>query len=132
MSFQKALTEDLLNHIFGKVTYTPIPLFIGLSQSTGTASVAEISTSGTAYARVAVPTAEWDVADTVASVFTANSNTITFATATATWGTVKEAILCDAISGGNVLGRADAAIDKTISSGDVVVILPGKLKFTLL
>jgi len=130
MSFQIDLTAALLNHLFGKSTYTPPTMYIGLSTSSGT--VVEVSESGTGYARQATTANDWDFADITGNAFTANNATINFPVATAYWGTIQQALLCDALTGGTVLARADAAIDKTISTGDSIIILPGKLKFILL
>jgi len=131
MAFQVALTGAILDHIFGKATYTPpTTLYVGLSTTTGGDSISEVTGAG--YERMPMLTADWNSADIAGNAFTTNAVTITFPAATANWGTVKEAILCDALTDGECLGRADAAIDKAISSGDVVIILAEKLKFILL
>jgi len=131
MGFQKALTGDLLDHIFGKTVYTPpATLYIGLSKSTGSSSIDEVV--GGDYERQPMVAADWALADRTGNAFTVNTATITFPSATADWGLIKEAVLWDTLTGGNALGRADSAVDKTISTGDVVIIMPDKLKFILI
>lgn len=58
---------------------------------------AEVTTSGTAYARQSV------TFGTAASGAASNTNTITFAVATANYGTLSHFSICDASSAGNVI-----------------------------
>ena len=129
MAFSKELSGALLEHFFGKAVYTPIPLFIGLSTTTG--SVASNEVTGGGYARLATAAADWSTADISGNATISNLTTLTFPTATASWGTIKEAVLYDAATGGNILARADAASDKSIAVDDVILLLPGKVSFIL-
>ena len=129
----------VLDHILGTASLTsPSTVYVGLFTSSvddattlanleaGTLTD-EVSTSGTAYARVAVTFG----AATVGAGTASNSADVTFATATANWGQVTIISVLDAATGGSpiVSGVLDTA--KTIESGDSFVITVGNLTITL-
>jgi len=88
---------------------------------------AEVSTSGTSYARVASSFAT--ASGTSGAVVT--DATATFPTATANWGTVGWIGLWDAASSGNLLYHTALDAPKTIDSGDIFKITAGNLSVTL-
>jgi len=124
------LEDALLDHVLGGSTYTqPTTLYVGLfTATTGLESnspSAEVSTSGTAYARKAVTFA-------AASSGSASSNaTVTFDAATANWGTITHVAVMDALTSGNVLFHGAVTSSKTIETGDTFQISSGNLTITL-
>lgn len=80
----------------------------------------EVSTSSTAYARVAVTnnSTNWPAATGTSPTTKTNGAAFTFPTATASWGTVQSFYICDASTAGNVLYGGDLTASKAIASGD--------------
>lgn len=128
--------NKLLDHLVGKLSWTMVsPIYIGLwtaaLSDTSTGSTAgEVSTSGTAYARQPTGASHWASASGGA---TSNASTITFPTATASWGTVTHFALLDqlATGGGNILAWADLDASKSIGSGDTASFAIGDLDVTM-
>ena len=115
------LYNKQLGQLFKAVAFTtPANLYIALftsSPSLNGTGGAEVSTSGTGYARVSVPPGtEWSGPD--GSLQYSNTNDITFGAPTANWGTIVSAGIYDAATGGNLLYVAPLAVAKTVSSGD--------------
>jgi len=108
------LADELLDHILRALAYTsPTTVYLGLwigdPLRTGLGG-AEVS--GGAYVRVAV------TMGVPAGQISKNSGNITFASATANWGTITHWAIYDASTAGNQLyqGVLDAPV--TINSGD--------------
>lgn len=126
----------ILKHIFGDTAYSvPATLYVGLwdnsvtlsDTSTG-ASAGEVNTSGTGYGRVAVTNddTKWTVTDNVVE----NAADVTFATATADWGTINQFAILDATTGGNILFWSTLAVSKTVTTGDTVRFNAGDITIT--
>lgn len=81
--------------------------------------------SGGSYARQAV------TFDAASGGATQNAATITFPTATASWGTIVGVAVMDASSGGNMILYAPLSASKAIGSGDVFEILDSDLDIQL-
>lgn len=120
------------------IPYTPpATLYLALSTSSfstnATGSVMnEVSSAGTAYARVAI-TANFTnfPAATGSNPATKSNGTVfTFPTATAAWGTILSAYLVNAASGGDILYGADLTASKTIQTGDTATYAVGALTIT--
>jgi hypothetical protein len=125
MAFTSYTDNALLGHLLGSTTYTKpsalyVALFVGNPSSGGT----EISTSGSAYARLSATF-------TIASAVATNTAAIEWAAATSAWGSITWVAIYDAVSGGNQLVTAQLASAKTIGSGDVLRIPTGQLSVTL-
>lgn len=115
-----AYEQLMLQHTLGNQAFTaPGTVYVGL----WTATLSDTSTgatagevSGGAYARAAVPnsTVNW----TYSAGSIANGTAITFAAATANWGTVTYAALLNASTSGTILYYWDLPTSKVISSGD--------------
>jgi len=129
------LENKLLDHVLKVATFTvPTTLYLGLFNNTSTATAAnleagvltdETSTSGTAYARKTV-------AFGAASGGTAATNaTVTFDTATVSWGTITHIAVMDAITGGNVLFYGAVTVSKLIDVGDTFQVSTGNLTISL-
>lgn len=126
--FSTYAANKLLDHVFKVASFTvPTNIYTALSTAnpgdTG-ASIAE--PSGNAYARTVMNA--WNAA---ASGATANTNAITFPTATGSWGTITHVGLYDAITAGNFLGYAALDASQAVVSGNVVEFAAGALDVTL-
>lgn len=125
-SFSDALENKLLDHAFKTASYTPATnLYIALSKSTLTDTVTGTiagEVSGGAYARKKCNT--WDAASGGAIE---NSQVVTFAQATADWGTVKYFAIVDALTAGTgtVLAYGDLTAAKLVESGDTLKFATG-------
>lgn len=125
MAFTSYTDNKLIDHLLGSNTFTKpstlyVALFVGNPSSGGT----EVSTSGSAYARV---TSTF----TISSGTATNTAAIEWATATSSWGTIDWVAIYDASTGGNQLVTAALSSSKTIASGDVLRIPISSLSVTL-
>lgn len=130
-SFSDYLENELLDHVFKTGAYTqPTNLYVALLKSTpddadtGTTLPGELSGGG--YVRKKCNT--WDVA---AAGATENTQTVTFAQATADLGTVTHFAICDKTTLGNVIGWGALSASRVISSGDTASFATGDLDVTL-
>lgn len=116
-----ALEADILDHIFGKATYTPPSnWFVALSTTTPTETGTNFTEpGGGAYARVSTAAANWNAAVDGDPTILDNSAAITFATATADWGTITHAGLFTTSSGGTVQMWGALATSKRVQTNDV-------------
>jgi len=127
MSFSNYLETEILDHVFGGAAYTaPATLYLALHTANPDedGSGAEVSTSGTAYARQTV-------AFTTSGNTTSNTAAVEYSTATANFGTVTHVGVWDASTGGNLLAYAALTSSKTIETGDVFRVPAGDLDITL-
>jgi hypothetical protein len=133
-SFTDYLENALLDHVFGtgegkSLSYTQPDKYIALCTVavTDTATGATITEpSSPSYSRVIKHT--WDLA---AAGATENTSTITFAQATANWGTILDFAICDAVTGGNVIAYGSLTISKSVASGDTPKFASGDIDVTL-
>jgi len=125
--FSNYLETEILDHVFAGNAYTaPTTLYLALhtADPDEDGSGAEVSTSGTAYARQTV-------------TFTVSGNTATtdaaveYSTATANFGTVSHVGVWDASTAGNLLAFAALTSSKTIETGDVFRVPAGDLDIEL-
>jgi hypothetical protein len=127
MSFSNYLETELLDHIFTNSAYTsPTTVYVSLHTANPDedGSGAEVTTSGTGYARQA---GSFSVSGNTATT----SAAVEYATATASYGTVTHVGIYDASTGGNLLAYAALTTSKSIASGDVFRIPAGDLDITL-
>lgn len=127
MSFSNHLETEILDHVFGGNAYSaPGTLYLALHTANPDedASGAEVSTSGTAYARETV-------AFTVSGNTATTSAAVEYSTATANFGTVTHVAVWDAATAGNMLAYAALTSSKTIETGDVFRVPAGDLDITL-
>jgi len=135
-SFSDYLEKKLIDHTFGTGAYTAATsLWIALSTKTltdtavGTALNGEVGTGVTkGYNRKKCKT--W-TASSPTGGDTENSQTVTFAVATAAWGTVKTFAICDKLTKGNVLCFGTLTTSKTVGSGDTAKFATGAIDVTL-
>lgn len=123
------LTNKLIDFVMRGQAYTaPTTVYVALATSSGSAAACGTEVTGGSYARVAVTSSLANWAGTQGATTTAvssgtsgqtsNNATITYAAPTATWGTVVEFCVFDAITAGNLLWRAALTTNKTINNGD--------------
>jgi len=91
--------------------------------------------TGGSYARVAVVRtgAGWNAATGTAPTLTDNTNIITFATASANWGTVVAFGICNSLAGSlatDLIYWGDLSTSKTISNGDTATFAAGAIDIT--
>jgi hypothetical protein len=129
------LENKVLDHVLKVSAYTqPTNIYLALFNNTSGNAASnleagtltdETSTSGTGYARkiVAFGAASGGVSSTNASV--------TFDTATASWGTITHIAVIDALTAGNVLFYGAVTTPKSIDLGDTFQVTLGNLTITL-
>jgi len=109
MGFSLAVRQDLIDHLFGKSTYTaPAALYLGLYDTGGS------EPSGGNYARVTTAPADWNAAD--GSGVITNAVKFTMNQPTGSWGTIEGFKLYDALSGGNEIGSGELPETVTVSA----------------
>lgn len=134
-SFSDYLENALINHVFATAgvhhTYARPTKYIALC----TVAVTDSMTGSTitepttdSYARKICQT--WDVASGTGGD-TENTVEITFATATASWGTILDFAICDALTTGNVLAYGTLTVSKSVAQGDTPKFAVGDLDVTL-
>lgn len=132
--FTSALEQDLLDHVFGKATYTaPTNWYVGLYTVSPTADDGSGATevTGGAYVRVSTASADWNAATAADPSVIDNANAITFATATANWGTVNGFGLWTTSTGGTVQMFADLTTPKAVGTDDKAEFAAGALDMKL-
>jgi len=128
-SFSDHWENEILDHLFGKGSYTPPTIYVGLSTADpGDDGTGLSEPSGNGYARVATSASDWNAASGGALD---NTNAIEFAEATGSWGTLTHFALFDASSGGNLLAHGALTQAKTIASGDTAQFAAGNLDVSL-
>lgn len=126
-SFSDYLENKLLDHVFKNTAYTqPTNLYVALFTSAPSDAGGGTEVSGGAYARVNCNA--WDAA---ASGALDNTSAITFAQATAAWGTVTHFAVIDATSAGNYIVWGTLTASKSIATGDTAQFAAGELDITL-
>lgn len=136
-----ATTSDTLyqwqmEYLLANTAWTaPSSIFVALFTTApgldGT-SGAEVSTSGTGYARVAIAAGGWS-GPSGGSLEYSNTSDVQYASPTANWGTITAAGLYDSdVAGSNeLLFIATLTTSKTVSSGDgAPKILANQLRIT--
>jgi hypothetical protein len=124
------LENKLLDHVLTTTGYTqPSTRYLALfTADTGletNSPSAEISASGTAYARKTV------TFGAASSGTSATNATVTFDTATASWGLVSDIAIMDAETSGNVLFYGELTTAKQIDAADTMQVTSGNLTVSL-
>ena len=120
------LENALINATLRNVSYTsPTTCFVALYTSDPTDADTGTECTGSAYARVAV------TFGAPSNGVSTNSSSVTFPTATGSWGTITHIGLRDAASSGNLLYHTPLDASKAIATGDIFTIAGGNLSVTL-
>ena len=139
--FSTYLDDNIINHIFKGVVYTPPTKYLalfrqstGLQDNHGFASF-ELASSDGAYARVALEDSMWSPSF---NGVTKNTEELSFPVATTDWGEVTHIGIMDAATGGNciawgalanpVTGEAEG---RDVEVGDQLIIRVNALTVTL-
>jgi len=121
--------NKILDHIFGKGSYTPPTIYMGLSTADPADDGSGLSEpSGNGYTRTQTSPSNWNVASNGSLNNTAD---ITFAQATGSWGTITHFALFDAASTGNMLAHGVLSQSKTIGNSDTAQFQAGDLDISL-
>lgn len=120
------LMNKVIDHVLRNSSYTPpaavyLALWIGSPTVSG-AGGAEVT--GGSYVRIGI------TFSAASGGATANTVAITFPEATADWGTVTHAAVCDAVSAGNVLYFQALPASQVISTGVIASVPIGDLDMT--
>lgn len=120
------LENALINATLRNTAYTsPATVYVGLYTSDPGEGNTGTEVSGGSYARTAV------TFGAPSNGVSTNSASVTFPTATGTWGTVTHIGILDASTSGNLLYYTPLDASKAIASGDVFTISTGNLSVTL-
>jgi hypothetical protein len=120
------LENAVINAVLRNTSYTsPATVYVALYTSDPTDADTGTEVSGGSYARTAV------TFGAPSNGVTTNSASVTFPTATASWGTVSYIGLRDASTSGNLLFHTALDEAKTVGTGDIFTISTGNLSVTL-
>jgi len=120
------LENALVNATLRNTAYTsPATVYVGLYTTDPGEGNTGTEVSGGSYARTAV------TFGAPSNGVSTNSASVTFPTATGTWGTVTHIGILDASTSGNLLYYTALDASKAIASGDVFTISTGNLSVTL-
>jgi hypothetical protein len=120
------LENAVINAVLRNTSYTsPAAVYVGLYTSDPGEGNTGTEVSGGSYARTAV------TFGAPSNGVSTNSASVTFPTATGTWGTVTHVGILDASTSGNLLYYTALDASKSIASGDVFTISTGNLSVTL-
>jgi len=123
------LENKILNYIFNAGSFTPptnvyVALFTVAPNDAGSGGT---EVSGGSYGRAAVACNTTQFPTTTTGIIT-NANDITFAQASAAWGTIVAFALYDASSSGNMLYWNSITPPKPVAINDTVTIAAGQLQ----
>jgi hypothetical protein len=121
--------NKILDHIFGKGSYTPPTIYVGLSTADPTDDGSGLAEpSGNDYTRVHTSASDWNAASNSSLD---NAGNITFAQATGNWGTITHFALFDAATAGNMLAHGALSQFKSVSESDTARFEAGDLQISL-
>ena len=128
-SFTNYWEDEILDHIFGKGSYAPPTIYLGLSTADPLDDASGLAEpSGNGYARVQTSASDWNAAS---GGSLDNANDLTFAQATGGWGTIIHFVLFDAATGGNMLAHGALSQSKAVESSDTAIFEAGDLDISL-
>lgn len=120
------LENAMINAVLRNTTYTsPATVYVALFTTDPTDANTGTEVSGNAYQRTAV------TFNAPSNGVSTNSGSVTFPTATGSWGTVTHIGIMDASTSGNLLFHTPLNTSKTITSSDIFTISTGNLSVTL-
>jgi hypothetical protein len=121
------LENKILDHVIGGGDYTrPATLYFALYTSDPTDADTGTEVTGGSYARANLTNNATNF-PAASGGSKSNAVAITFAAATALWGTVTHFGIRDALTGGNLLYYAPLTDPRTVNSGDVFSVAIGQL-----
>jgi len=121
--------NKILDHIFGKGSYTPPTIYVGLSTADPIDDGSGLAEPiGNAYARAQTSASDWNASSNGSLD---NGSDITFAQATGSWGTITHFTLFDAATAGNMLAHGALSQSKSIGESDTARFEAGDLDISL-
>ena len=121
--------NKILDHIFGKGSYTPPTIYVGLSTADPADDGSGLAEpSGNGYARTQTSDSDWNDASNGSLD---NATVITFEQATGSWGTITHFALFDAASADNMLAHGALSQSKTIGNSNTARFQAGDLYISL-
>ena len=118
----------VLDYLFG--SGAPATYYIALYTAPPTDAGGGTEVTGGSFARKSVTNNATNFPAAVGGA-KANGTDITFVQATGTWGEIQAFGVFDDLTAGNFYGWCDAAVFKTVQSGDTYKIATGDLDITL-
>jgi len=130
MSFANYWENEILDHIFGKGSYTaPSNIYVGLSAADPLDDASGLSEpSGGSYARVQTSPADWNAASGGSIT---NASRVTFTTSTAVWGTMTHVCIFDAATAGNLLASGSLSAPAQVLNNNTCYFEINDLEVTL-
>jgi len=127
--FSNYLRNELLDHLFGKDTYSsPSNIYVALSTTAPSGDGSGVTEpSGNGYARASTDSADWSSAS---SFEIQNTSEISFPESTGSWGTITHFVLYDAASGGNMLAYGSLSASQSVAAGKTARFSSGALSVT--
>jgi len=127
VSYSNYLETSLLQHFFGRVTFTPAnTLYLALTTSEPTeVGVISEPASASGYYRIPIDNTQlsssgWSVVSSDPTGYSLhNYGALTFGTASGDWGTITHFAVYDSLTEGNMYGYGSVNIPKFIESGDI-------------
>lgn len=119
------LENIIINTVLRNTAYSQVAtVYVALYTTDPTDADSGTEVTGGSYARQSV------AFDAASGGITANTSTITFPTASASWGTITHFGIRDASTAGNLLYHGDLTVSKTVTSGDVFIFSAGEIDIT--
>jgi hypothetical protein len=122
--------QKVLDHLVGKTSWTMPTAYVGLFTSAPTETGGGTEVSGNAYARVQTSGSTWAAATSATPSVSTTAATISFPTASGSWGTISHWALFDALTSGNMLYYGSFTTPRAIASGQQPQITAGGLTLT--
>jgi hypothetical protein len=114
--FSNYWENKILDHVLGNDTYTPPTIYVALSASEPLDDASAVAEpSGNGYARAETCASDWSVSS---GGSVSNATSITFPTASGSWGTITHFALFDSATGGNMLAYGSLSQPRAISNSD--------------
>ena len=128
-SFSNHWENKIMDHIFGKNSYSQPTIYVGLSTADPLDDASGLAEPiGNSYARTATSVSDWsEASDGTIN----NANELIFSEATGGWGTITHFALFDAATGGNILCHGSLNQPRAIVSGDRARFSAGDLSVSL-
>jgi hypothetical protein len=121
--------NKILDHVFGKSSYTPPTIYVALSTADSLDDASGLAEpSGNGYARVQTSASDWSSAS---GGSVSNAGAIAFGAAAGSWGTITHFALFDAATGGNMLAHGALNQSKAIGSSNTARFEAGDLNVSL-
>lgn len=132
MAVTYSLSNQVMDFLFGKVTYTPPTIwYLGVSttsiQQDGTGST---EPTDTAYARLTIPNVKTSFS-TSANGMIQNTIAFQFSESQISWGTVTDFLISDSATGGAIRFYGKLVATRNVETGTVLLLDINALQMTM-